>query len=77
MVLRQSLALAGIGIIAGLAASVALVRYPRSLLFEVSPIDAASLGGAAAVMLLVALAAALLPARRASRVDPITALRSL
>jgi predicted permease len=77
MVLLQALLLTGIGVITGLAASVALGRFARNLLYQVSPTDALSLAAAALLMLLVGIAAALLPARRASRVDPLIALRSL
>jgi predicted permease len=76
LVLREGLGLGlagvGIGIIASLFAAGAL----RSLLFEVAPRDPASLAACSAVLLLATLGAAWLPARRASRVDPIKALRA-
>jgi ABC-type antimicrobial peptide transport system permease subunit len=77
MVLRQALALAAIGIAAGVAAAIGLGRLAGSLLYQVSPTDGVSLAAAAVVMLLVAIAAAVIPARRAARVDPLSALRSL
>lgn len=59
----------------GLAIAVALARTFRALLFEVEPLDISSFAGGATLLLLVALAAALGPALRASRVDPVRALR--
>jgi predicted permease len=64
------------GLAAGLAGAVALTRILSSLLFEVSPLDPAVLISAAALMAVIGLAAAALPAVRASRVDPTTVLRS-
>jgi ABC-type antimicrobial peptide transport system permease subunit len=75
-VLRESLAVATFGIAIALPAAAALGRFARSLLFEITPLDAASLVGASAVMLAVAACAGLIPARRAARVDPAIALRS-
>jgi putative ABC transport system permease protein len=75
MVLRQggSVVLAGIGV--GLVGAVLLTRALRAMLFGVSPTDVPSYVVLTAVMLLVALAALYLPARRASKVDPMEALR--
>jgi len=67
------LTLAGSGI--GLAASIVLARSAAGLLYGVRPDDPAALGAVIALMAGVALVAALLPARRASRLDPIVALR--
>ena len=75
LVMRECLQLAAIGTVAGLGVSVALGRYVRSFLFQVTPTDAVALGGAALVMLVVAALAGSLPARRAARIDPIVALR--
>jgi putative ABC transport system permease protein len=74
-IISQSLVLAGLGIAAGLGCALALGQFARNLLFQVSPRDPLSLGAAAAIMLIVACLAAFLPARRASRVDPVVALR--
>jgi putative ABC transport system permease protein len=63
------------GIAAGMIGAAALARSLAALLFGVKPLDAASFGGAAALLALVALAAASIPAWRAGRVDPAIALR--
>jgi putative ABC transport system permease protein len=75
-VLRQAMAVAGAGAVAGLVAALATSRVIAKLLYEVSPADPISLIGASAVLLLVALVAAYIPARQATRVDPVTALRA-
>lgn len=74
-VLRAGLRLAVAGIIIGLAAALALTRVMRSLLYDVSPTDPLTLAAAAAVLVSVAFAACLLPAARAARLDPTTAMR--
>jgi putative ABC transport system permease protein len=74
-VLGQALSLASLGLAAGLVAAVALTRWLSSLLFEVSPTDALTFASVVAVLTAVAFAAGLIPGRRASRVDPIVALR--
>jgi putative ABC transport system permease protein len=76
MVLRESAALALAGLIVGLAAAVFATRIMQSLLFEVGAADPRVLAAVAALLLAVALLASWLPARRASRVDPLTALRT-
>ena len=76
MVLRQGLLLASIGIAAGLIGAFALTRLMESLLYKVRPTDPITFASVAAGLLLIALAASFLPARRATRVSPITALRS-
>ncbi|HZI42644.1 MAG TPA: ABC transporter permease [Gemmatimonadaceae bacterium] len=76
MVSRQGLTMAGVGVVIGLVAAAGLTRYLRALLFEISPTDPVTLGGVATGLLVVALAASWLPARRASRVEPAVALRS-
>jgi len=75
LVLRQALITAVIGVAVGLAGSALLTRTMRSLLFEVSPDDPVTLAGVTLLLLLVALLASYIPARRATRVDPIVALR--
>ena len=76
MVLRDSVALAGAGAIVGLALSVVTGRLISSMLFEVSPTDVATMAGATAILVSVAILSALLPARRAAAVDPSAALRT-
>jgi ABC-type antimicrobial peptide transport system permease subunit len=75
LVARQGLLLAAAGIALGLAGAYGLSRVMQSLLYEVSSTDAVTFAAAAAVLLGVALAACLLPALRASRIDPMAALR--
>ena len=77
MVLRDCLMVTAVGLIAGIAASLVLSRFARTLLHQVSTNDLASILIASAVMLTVAVCAAVLPARAAARVDPVVALRSL
>ena len=75
MILREAAVLAVIGATVGAAASMGLTRYIQSMLFGVEPIDPATIGGAVVLMLLVALIAGWIPARRASRLEPMVALR--
>jgi len=75
MVLRRGLGLAFAGVVAGLVGALATTRYLRALLFGVGPMDPLMLGGAAAVLFIVAAVACLVPARRAIRVDAMEALR--
>jgi ABC-type antimicrobial peptide transport system permease subunit len=65
-----------IGIVLGLVGALSLAKFIQSLLFETSPLDAINLVAVSALFLSVALAACLVPAWRASRIDPATALRS-
>jgi len=76
MVLRESVAPVGVGLVAGAVAAIAAARSLSALLFGVAPYDARSILAAALVFLTIAALAALVPARRASRVDPIGALRA-
>jgi ABC-type antimicrobial peptide transport system permease subunit len=64
------------GAACGLAASLALTRLMRSLLYEVSPADPPTYAAALAALILAAVAASYVPARRATRVDPATTLRA-
>ena len=75
MVLRESLLICSIGIAAGLPAALLGVRLLRTMLYQMSPFDAVSFVLATGGVALVAGAAALLPARRAAKVDPMIALR--
>jgi putative ABC transport system permease protein len=75
MVLREAVQLISIGILAGLFGTILLSRILNSLLFEVSSRDPLTYIAGAALIAAVSLAACLLPARRATQVDPILALR--
>jgi putative ABC transport system permease protein len=76
MVVRQAVRTGAVGIVLGLAAAPIATRVLSSLLFGVSPNDPATFAGVAATLVAVLLAAAYLPARRATRVDPMLALRT-
>jgi putative ABC transport system permease protein len=75
LVVRHGLRLALGGVALGLGGSLALTRLFARLLYNTSPTDPATLAAACVALLIAAWLAALLPARRAARVDPITALR--
>jgi putative ABC transport system permease protein len=75
LVLSQALAPIAGGTLAGLGAAWGLTRFLSSVLYGIKPTDAATFSAAAAVLVLVAVAASSLPARRATRVDPVDALR--
>jgi ABC-type antimicrobial peptide transport system permease subunit len=75
MVLRQVGLMTLVGGIVGLAAAVALARLAQSLLFQMQGWDPLVLTASAAALTVVALGAGLIPAQRASRVDPMLALR--
>jgi putative ABC transport system permease protein len=74
-VVQRGMTLVVAGVVVGLLAAVGLSRYLRALLFEISPSDPLTYALGAAVLLLVALLACWLPARRAARTDPMVALR--
>ncbi len=76
LVMGQGLGLTLAGIVIGIGMAFALTRVMRGLLFHVSPTDPASFLGAALLIALVALGASYLPARRATKVDPMVALRN-
>ncbi len=75
MVVRQGMRLTLIGVALGLAASLALTRVMKNLLFNVSPTDSATFASITLLLVIVALLASYIPARRATKVDPLTALR--
>jgi len=75
MVLTEGLVLAAAGLAAGLAGALVLTRYLASLLFEVGRLDPATYAAVAVTLLFASLLAGFIPARRAMRVDPVTALR--
>jgi ABC-type antimicrobial peptide transport system permease subunit len=76
MFLRHGLLLAGIGAAAGLAAAAGLTRLMASLLFGVAALDPVTYAGVAALLISAAALASYVPARRATRVDPVDALRA-
>jgi predicted permease len=76
LVLGEGLRLAVIGAVVGLAVAIAATRLLRGLLFEIEPLDPASLGAAAFALVGAAVVATWWPARRATRVDPIEVLRT-
>ena len=76
LVVREALSTTGVGVVVGLALAVMAGGKLGPLLFETSPRDPVVIVGVAVVLLLVALVAGAVPARAASRVDPISALRS-
>lgn len=75
-VLARAATIAGIGLAAGFAVALASSQFVRSLLFQVSPTDPLALGVACMVLCVVAAVAAYVPARRATSIDPVQALRS-
>jgi putative ABC transport system permease protein len=75
MVLKQGVNIAFMGVSIGLAASIGLTRLMSSLLFSVSANDPATFAGVALLLIAVAMLACYIPARRATRVDPMVALR--
>jgi putative ABC transport system permease protein len=75
LALNRSMTAALIGVGIGLGASFALTRFLTGLLFEVKPMDPRVLGSAALILTSVAFIACYIPARRATKVDPVTALR--
>jgi len=75
LLLRQGLGLAGAGLCAGMIAALALTQLLKAQLYEISPMDPPTYLAALVVLIAVAALAAFLPARRATRVDPVIALR--
>ena len=75
LILREGLALAVVGTLLGAAGALALTRFLSSVLFGVSAIDPAIYLSASALLLVVAIAACFWPARRASAIQPLEALR--
>jgi ABC-type antimicrobial peptide transport system permease subunit len=75
MILREASWMALVGVIVGLAAAAAMGRLIASMLFGLKSYDPLTLGGASLLLVLIAIAASWVPARRAAHVDPIKALR--
>jgi predicted permease len=76
MILRESLLLLVLGLTVGASVAVGSTRVIKSLLYELSPLDPMAMTGAIVVVALMTLAAAWLPARRATRIEPMQALRT-
>jgi ABC-type antimicrobial peptide transport system permease subunit len=76
MVTRQGLTLSGIGVVVGLVLVAVVARFLRTFLYEVAPTDPVTLAVSAGLLLVFALIASWVPARRAARVDPMEALRA-
>jgi ABC-type antimicrobial peptide transport system permease subunit len=75
LVLGRGLRLVAIGLVLGLAVAAALTRYLESLLFHVQPVDRGVFGAVGLILAAVAVLACYLPARRATRTDPLVTLR--
>jgi ABC-type antimicrobial peptide transport system permease subunit len=75
MILRQAMWLVGMGLAIGVAGALAVSRLVTRLLFGMSAMDPVTFGGVCLVLLSVALLASYVPAWRASRLDPLRALR--
>jgi ABC-type antimicrobial peptide transport system permease subunit len=76
LVLRNGMVLALMGVSIGVGAALGLTRFMRSLLFGVSPTDPIVLFGVSLLLIVVALTACFIPARRAASIDPMRALRT-
>jgi putative ABC transport system permease protein len=76
IVLQQSLVPVGAGLVVGLLGAAALGRFVEGLLFEVSPLDPLMLGSGVVLLAVATGAACAIPAARAARIDPVSALRS-
>jgi macrolide transport system ATP-binding/permease protein len=76
MILREAVGLAFVGVLVGIPAGLAAARLIRGHMFGVGPVDFPSLGTAVGVLIVTAVVASYLPARRAARVGPLEAFRT-
>jgi predicted permease len=76
VVMRETIPMVGAGVVIGLAAALGLARFAKSMLYEAQGVDPVTFVGVGVLLMVVAVIAAAIPARRASRVDPMVALRS-
>jgi ABC-type antimicrobial peptide transport system permease subunit len=76
MILRESLLLLAVGLTVGASVAVGSTRVIKSLLYELSPLDPMAIAGAIAIVAVMTIAAAWLPAHRATRIEPMQALRT-
>jgi len=76
LVLRRALLVAGLGVLAGLAASAALSRMLSSFLYGVSPLNPLIFGSVLTILIFIAVTASYFPALRATRIEPTEALRA-
>ena len=75
LILGQGMTLAGVGVVIGIGITLAVTRLMRALLVDVSPTDLATIAGVSALVAVIAMLASFIPAHRASRIDPILAIR--
>jgi len=75
LIIRNGMMLVILGVVLGLAGALALTRLMATLLFGVTPTDTLTIGVVSFVLIVVALLACFIPARRATKVDPLVALR--
>jgi putative ABC transport system permease protein len=76
LMLRHAMSSVAIGVLTGAAGAIGTMRLLQSFLFEIRPLDPGAFAGAVLLLAIVALLAAFVPARRATRVDPLRALRT-
>jgi ABC-type antimicrobial peptide transport system permease subunit len=76
LVAGEAAPMVAVGVVVGLAAALGLTRFVRTMLFEIQPNDPTTFAAVAITLSVVAVVAAVVPARRASRVDPVIAIRS-
>lgn len=76
LIMQRGAVVAGAGLLAGIAVSLGCTRYLRSFLFEIEPTDPLTFAAIAVLLIAVALLACYIPARRATKVDPLVALRN-